>query len=570
MTFFFANSGESEREKISQSFLQIFTNKMKKLIIVLIIGLFTVSIFAADGDLDASFGTGGKVSTDFGNITSDVATASLIQPDGKLVLVGVQDAGSQNRLALARYNVNGSLDASFGTGGKALINNNLQFGLATAAVLQADGKILVSFAGIGAQVARVNSNGTLDTTFGTNGIISISPSGNAKISVANDLILQPDGKILVGGGGYLLSPFTYGFALVRLNAGGALDTSFGTNGITVTTFGNDLTATQAFGIALKADGKIALGGYGVASMSGQGFLTKLLVSVYNPNGSPDVTFGTNGETFTATNENARITSVAFQPDGKIAAAGFTNDNNELGIRGFFRRYTATGAPDASFGTNGAVIVRINNGATKINDLVLQPDGKFVGFGQAFDLPTLIITFAVVRYLPNGTPDTTFGGNGFVTTLFTADTGDSAEAFSGLLQPDGKIVTAGRRISNAGNSSADFAAARYLNSPGTAPVNNPALRIADFDGDGKSDASVFRNGNWYINPSSNSTDFAPSGFYGVQFGLATDKLAPADYDGDGKTDIAVFRENTGDSEPRLLLHFAKFDKYRPHRAIRKNG
>ena len=99
---------------------------------------------------------------------------------------------------------------------------------------------------------------------------------------------------------------------------------------------------------------------------------------------------------------------------------------------------------------------------------------------------------------------------------------------------------------------NFAAARYLNTAGSPVINNPALRITDFDGDGKSDASVFRDGMWLINPSS-----ALNTFYGVQFGLATDKLAPADYDGDGKIDFAVWRNgifyilNSGNSAVSYL-------------------
>ncbi|MDQ2747172.1 MAG: FG-GAP-like repeat-containing protein [Acidobacteriota bacterium] len=516
-----------------------FALRCLTLILFIAAAIFSVAadVRAADGDLDTSFGTGGKISTDLGS-TTDNAVDTILQPDGKIILVGVQDAGSQNRLALVRYNPNGSLDATFGTGGKVLINNNLQFGTASAAALQADGKIVVTLDRAGVKIVRLNTNGSIDTTFGTNGFATIPQNGSGGTTSVRDLVVLPDGKILIGGGGYAFSgsTITYGFGLYRLNQNGSFDTTFGTNGFVLTDFPG-ATLTQGQTLALRADGKILLGGFAYRADNMAG--TKLLLALYNADGSLDTTFGTGGKVITDSIENSVIQRVVFQSDNKIVTGGSTNNDTD-GTRGQLRRYTADGAVDATFGTNGLTTVRINSGATKINDIVLQPDGKIIGFGQAFDLPSIILGFAVVRYLPNGTPDMTFGTNGFRTTVFTTETGDLAEAVTGFLQPDGKIVAAG--IQNSTMTSLggyNFAAARYLNTAGSVSVNNPALRVADFDGDGKTDASVFRNGIWYINPSSNPS-FAPQGFYGTQFGLATDKLVPADYDGDGKTDIAVWR------------------------------
>jgi hypothetical protein len=106
-----------------------------------------------------------------------------------------------------------------------------------------------------------------------------------------------------------------------------------------------------------------------------------------------------------------------------------------------------------------------------------------------------------------------------------------------LQPDGKIVAVGS------NQSSNSMTARFHNTDSAPPINNPALRISDFDGDGKTDLSIYRNGTWFINPSSSpSLNDAPNAAYAVQFGVSTDKLTPADFDGDGKTDLAVWREN----------------------------
>jgi len=131
------------------------------------------------------------------------------------------------------------------------------------------------------------------------------------------------------------------------------------------------------------------------------------------------------------------------------------------------------------------------------------------------------------------------------TINTNFSGNQSQAFTGFLQTDGKIIAAGvENVINAttGTANINIAVARYSNTPGNPTVNNPTLRFADFDGDTRTDVSVFRSGVWYINPSG-SPSFAPNApnaAYGVQFGQPGDVTVPADYDGDGKSDIAVWR------------------------------
>ena len=524
--------------------LNIFgLSRISYLLIIILLGLTATSAIAADGDLDQNFGAGGKVFTDFGS-NNDVAVDAVLQPDGKIVLVGIQDSGSTNKIAVARYNTDGSLDQTFGTGGKVINADGGSFGQATAAALQPDGKIIVTLSTAGGKLARFNSNGSLDTTFGTGGFAAIPATGSFQATGLRDVAVQPDGKILVGGSAFTNPPAAFGFGLFRLNLDGSLDTSFGADGAVVTVF-QGASQPTARGIALSTNGKIALGGVGFSETGPA--VTKLLVALYNNDGSLDQTFGAGGRVITDSLENSGIEAIAFQADGKLLVGGTTNNNTD-GTRGLLRRYTANGAADATFGTNGAVIVRLNNGATKINDIIVQPDGKILGFGQAFSLPSLVLSSAVVRYLPNGAIDTSFGSNGFVTTFFTGNTGDFDEALAGFLQPDGKIVAAGSQ--KTGNSPQtgggfNFAVVRYLNTPGVVPVNNPTLRYADFDGDGRSDESVFRAGAWFINPSgSPSFTNAPDAAYGIQFGQTGDVTVPADYDGDGKSDIAVWRPSSG--------------------------
>ena len=495
---------------------------------------------AADGDLDATFGTGGKVSTDVG-ASFDSANNAAQQTDGKIVTVGTTrntDTDPDNFL-MVRYNTNGSLDTTFGTNGTVIIINGTgtaDFGTATGIDFQADGKILVSM--IKNKIFRFNQNGSSDTTFGTNGALTIPASGSVSISGYGDIKVLSNGKVLVCGSGNLSSnPFNQGFGLARLNQDGSLDATFGTGGIVRTSFTTGTTAAFTTELSIAANGKIAIGG----SVNPQMSVGQPGIAVYNADGSPDTSFGNGGKVlFTGTSANF-FGSLVWQADGKIISCG-RRGLDSGGISGYFRRFTASGAPDTSFGTNGEVIARINNSSTPtMNDVIVQPDGKFIGFGTGYT-PDGTIGLAVSRYLISGASDTTFGINGAVVTIFnTSSNLNQAQALTGFLQTDGKIVAAGAEtIITPFN--VNVAVARYSNSPGIVPVNNPTLRIADFDGDGKTDVSVYRQGTWYINPSSNPSfaPDAPAAAYGVQFGQANDVTVPADYDGDGKSDIAVWR------------------------------
>src|SRR6266576_4089512 len=214
-----------------------------------IILAFVVSgrtVQAVDGDLDPTFGTDGKVLTDFDHST-DIAHAVAIQADGKLVVVGTtyQDNDFSNEdFAVARYNPDGTLDKTFGVGGKVQTDFPVLAAVASSVVIQPDGKIVVAggafplftFAG-DFKVVRYNSNGSLDTSFGNGGIVTTTfPEG----SYAFDVALQADGKILAAGTVFV--DFNPGdisdtdFALARYNSDGSLDTTFGNSGMVMTDF----------------------------------------------------------------------------------------------------------------------------------------------------------------------------------------------------------------------------------------------------------------------------------------------------------------------------------------------
>jgi uncharacterized delta-60 repeat protein len=195
----------------------------------------------AGGDLDPSFGVGGKVNTEFGGST-DIIEDIIVQPDGKIVAVGSGRPSEDGRqhFALARYMPNGSLDASFGEGGRtatAFIEPQYDTSAAYAVALQTDGKIVAvgeapaeGYYHSGFAIARYNTDGSLDASFGSGGgvVTPVDPNtgcctGDAAFAVA----VQTDGKIVVAG---RTGRYPEDFGLVRYNTDGSLDTSYGDGG----------------------------------------------------------------------------------------------------------------------------------------------------------------------------------------------------------------------------------------------------------------------------------------------------------------------------------------------------
>jgi uncharacterized delta-60 repeat protein len=210
--------------------------------------------YNANGALDTGFGTGGKVKAPPGS-----ANAAALQRDGKILAAGAVPSGAATDFALARYNPNGTLDASFGTGGKVTTSIGPGNDSISGIGVQADGKIVVggtTFNGTSEDfaVARYNANGSLDTTFGSGG--KVTTSLGAFNDRANDLALQPDGKIVVVGNTFK-SKDAAAFAVVRYNANGTLDPTFGTGGKVITAVGaNDFAAA----VAIQPDGKVLVAG----------------------------------------------------------------------------------------------------------------------------------------------------------------------------------------------------------------------------------------------------------------------------------------------------------------------
>ena len=444
---------------------------------------FLVLRFNPDGSPDATFNGDGRVVTSFGD-GEDGAGAVLIQPDGKILVAGAVNMKTpQGQIALARYNADGSLDATFDGDGKLTTDaaelQNVEE-RAESMILQPDGKILVvvstlkqNFLEDQVFVVRYNADGSRDNSFAGDGITTLAfaiPGGVAQGLTGNDLALQPDGKIVVAGA-VATAEFSDVFVW-RLNADGTNDETFGGRAVTV-----------SFN------------------------LSDIAISVF------------------------------VRPGNKILVAGSSFSDDFLRNDYTFARFNGNGTLDTTFDGDGKKTLFDANAIAFPLDYEILADGRIVSAGTIIDGAAAFKTnFAVTRFDANGEFDPGFGDGGTAVTAF-GDGLDSAQAL--VIQTDGKIVAAG--ASETGLKSDDYklAVARYLGGAAQAPTKAPF----DFDGDGRSDVSAFRpaDGTWYIQPSGAND---PNAFYGKQWGLAADKLAPADYDGDGKTDIAVWRETEG--------------------------
>jgi uncharacterized delta-60 repeat protein len=406
---------------------------------------------SAAGGLDPHFGNGGKVTTAFGLDYDGVNTLAL-QADGKIIAAGSRKLNFYDDydFALARYKTNGSLDSTFGTGGKVTTDFGGGHDGASAVVVQSDGRIIAagsaSVAGISQfALTRYTADGALDASFGKGGKVmtAFGTLGDG----ASDAKLQPDGKIVVSG--YTTTGNgPSDFALARYNVDGTLDRTFGTRGKVTTDFtGRD----GASAVALQPDGKIVL--VGQATNSDTDIIRHVALARYHVDGTLDASFGTGGKVITGfgTSADDWASDVAIQIDGRIVIAGGTADPSNFSLA----RYNSDGTLDASFGTGGKVITDFGTIAEGSLGLALQLDGRIVTAGYAY-IDGRTTDFAVVRYNVDGTLDTSFGSGGKVTTDFGGNY-DIAGAVA--IQPDGKIVAAGYAYLS--GSKADFALARYL-------------------------------------------------------------------------------------------------------------
>ncbi|MFA5432404.1 MAG: T9SS type A sorting domain-containing protein [Candidatus Paceibacterota bacterium] len=419
---------------------------MKKLIIIFtfLSTILSNILFAQQGNLDSTFNTNGIITTSISEF--DKAYSIAIQSDGKILAAGYSHPINNYDFSVVRYNADGSLDNSFGSGGKVTTDVVTgQSDYAYSIAIQQDGKIIVagsSNTGTDCNwvLVRYNHDGTLDSTFNGDGKIVTSMSTG--FDEALSLAIQTDGKIIVAG---YSEPNRKYFALARFNTDGSFDNSFGTNGKLTTAVGT--YSDNATSVAIQSDGKIVAAG----NSSDGGISYGISLARYNSNGILDTSFSDDGKlTYFYSSMGIMISSLVVQPNGKIILGGMsTNANQHL----VMARFNSNGTFDSLFGSNGIVITSIDSNSCRGYSLTLQPDGKIIMAGSAYNSTNH--DFALLRYNVNGSLDSTFAINGIITT--SIGTGNDV-AYSVAIQSDGKIVLGGFSINN---TNSYFALARYI-------------------------------------------------------------------------------------------------------------
>jgi uncharacterized delta-60 repeat protein len=347
---------------------------------------FTLIRCNQDGSLDTSFGKEGIVITQIGYY-DEYLTSIILQEDGKILAAGRVANNNSWHYAIARYNDNGSLDSSFGEGGK-VVTNVYSENLGYKIVLQSDGKIIMAGSthnGVTNDFAmiRYNSDGSQDSTFGLGGKLTTDFGNNNDFS--QSIVLQKDNKIIQAGWTGMSDIWDY--AIVRYNTDGSLDSSFGTGGKVVT----DLVGQfdYCFNVAVQSDGKIILVGTTLSKSLNYVFG----IVRYNNDGSLDSTFDSDGIVKTGFGGQSGATSVVIQGDGKLVVTGWIFQDSIA-----LTRYKGDGSLDTGFGSDGKATTYIGSVWSTGQAVAIQNDGKIVVAGDTYDDISTQSDFVIARYL----------------------------------------------------------------------------------------------------------------------------------------------------------------------------
>lgn len=395
---------------------------------------------AQDGTIDSTFGVNGRVLT-LMQSSNDKLNFVEVQSDDKILAGGnviYDTVNNKNAFALIRYHSNGSIDSSFANNGSMIYNFNGGSATANTIKLQADGKIILAGQATsgnlkGFAAIRLNSDGSLDTTFANGGslITSISNVDDRVFTIA----LHPDGRIMLGG--YSKSSTYTKLAVARYDINGNIDTSFNNTGIVLyAQTGNNVLCN---GISIDSVGNYILSGNSSYTGSSSGFLRKYLA-----NGILDTSFGINGTWTTGVGNgfSDNTTGIKTLPDGKMLV-GYTSSYTapkKFAIRRFL---PSSWAVDPTFANGGTAYYSSGITSYAAATFAQQPDGKILVTGNYQN--GSIKSFATVRYEANGALDSLFGTNGIVVSPFTSNDNSSSNDIA--VQSNGGIIVAGNNTQN---------------------------------------------------------------------------------------------------------------------------
>ncbi len=393
------------------------------------------------GTLDKSFGVNGEVVTDFDSGTSVTTYKGLVQPDDKIIAVGSFESiiPPYDGFFVMRYMADGSVDSGFGDSGKKIISilseNNLT---PYSACLQKDGKILLAGSGYSGWpnifysgfIVRLNTNGSIDSSFGIDGIITTKVGKNTSYSA---ITVQPDGKII--------GVASTGQFVDRFFENGSLDHSFGTNGYAF------YSGYEIFNACvIQPDGEIIIGGYYFGTTP-----TKFCVNRFQSNGDLDASFGFLGAITQIGDYDSYVTDIALQSDGKIVAVGSTDNFGATATT----RYNVDGSLDSTFANDGVSHDYFPVTSGRAVCLLVQGDNKILLGGSAFLTETS--DYGLERLTPDGLVDSSFGENGEIRTSFKNYSVNGIQSMG--FQTSGKIVAIG---TSANTNDYNISLARYDN------------------------------------------------------------------------------------------------------------
>lgn len=443
-----------------------------------------------DGSPDTGFGTGGIVRTPIDQ--SAVVRSLRILPDGRILALGLAHNGTQYNLALAQYDVDGTLDDTFSGDGTNIVDmRGALYGVNIVGMLPDGGVLISGTVARGSDypdyIARLTSQGELDAAFADQGILHVEPeghcveiswgrllgdgrilfagsmqgiaSGDTKVFLArytpdgapdtafadhgyltmdptsgkdecSAFDLRPDGTIVFATN--LEAPGGHGFSAGRCDSNGVFDSNWGTSGFAKSVTGKGID--WIYDLAVDPENRIIATG-----QSYDGANANALIARFTPDGRPDSTFGMMGSsTISMVGANVRGNRLALQPDGKYVVVGERIEGNKFSIAAM--RFNADGTMDNSFGNSGVVITEYGNDDDGAFGVAVQSDGKIVATGYAFD--GSIYQGVVLRYNSDGTMDQSFGSGGSV--LFAYGTNEDGDGIA--IQADGKILVTGRTTS----------------------------------------------------------------------------------------------------------------------------